>query len=232
MADSWAENPWVWRVSFDRAGLYPGFGRPILFSPAMVLAIMEGRKSQTRRVLQHPEYYGCPTGDCPHGLQSECDAAMNEADNLKDCPYGAPQSLLWVREAFRLPKRYDNRTPAQVFAEDRILPVPTRWEADGTIRAVAAGDVTWGRYRNARFLPRLGARIWIRVTDVRLQRLQDITEEDAVAEGIWGKSHGPVGPISAGESFYFGAGEGGFDTAIKCYSYLWDTLHKPEAPRG
>jgi hypothetical protein len=49
---------------------------PILFSAPMVRAILEGRKTQTRRVLKHPEYYGCPTGDCPHETQAECNASM------------------------------------------------------------------------------------------------------------------------------------------------------------
>ena len=50
--------------------------KPITFSAPMVRALLAGTKTQTRRLVSNPEYYGCPTGDCPHDTQAECNAAM------------------------------------------------------------------------------------------------------------------------------------------------------------
>jgi hypothetical protein len=60
---------------------------PLLFKAEMVRALLEGRKTQTRRIVKNPEYFACLTGDCPHGKQSECDEAITSWVRAES-PYG------------------------------------------------------------------------------------------------------------------------------------------------
>jgi hypothetical protein len=119
--------------------------RGILFKGPLVRAIIEGRKSQTRRIIKRPEKY---TGirDCAF-----C------------CPYGAPGDLLWVKETWQ-------RDPAGK--------LPTCFRADG---CRCGFEHAW---RSPLFLSRELSRLTLRITDVRVQRLQEISEEDAKAEGV------------------------------------------------
>ncbi len=147
--------------------------RPILFSGAMVRALLEGRKTQTRRLLKNPEYYGCPTGDCPHDHQRECNEAMQE--NLVECPYGKPGDLLWVRESYQLDGNIDHLPPSE--CEGSVV-----WWLNGcsTEKHMSCP----GRIRNHRFMPRWASRITLELTGVRVERLQDISEDDARLEGV------------------------------------------------
>ena len=67
----------------------------IIFSAPMVRAIIEGRKTQTRRIIKNPEWYGCTTGDCPHSTQAACDEAM-----VFFAPYPVG-TRIWVKETWR-----------------------------------------------------------------------------------------------------------------------------------
>jgi hypothetical protein len=166
--------------------------RSILFSVPMVRANIEDRKTVTRRVVKNPEYFGCLTGDCPHGRQQECDQAV-----AADCPYGQPSDRLWVREAWRVPISLDGLSGKQI--ADKCLDAgyakpwcPIQYEADGARNS----DKDWrefgshpstsvpGRYRHARFMPRWASRITLEVTSVRVERLQDITPDQIIAEGV------------------------------------------------
>lgn len=143
--------------------------RTILFSPPMVLVLLAGRKTQTRRLMRNPEFYGCPTGDCPHDRQAQCDAAMN-ALTAKETGY-AVGDRLWVREAWRTAKVSDELKPSQLVGGGYS---PIWYEVDRD------NCDEHGRYRHARFMPRMT----LTVEDVRVQRLQDIDAADARAEGI------------------------------------------------
>lgn len=166
--------------------------RPILFSAPMVRALLEGRKTVTRRLVKNPEYFGCLTGDCPHERQQECDQAV-----AADCPYGQPGDRLWVREAWRVPISLDDLSGKQI--ADKCLDAgyrnpwcPIQYEAD----SARTSEKDWrefgphpntqvpGRYRHARFMPRWASRIMLEVTGVRVERLQAISDADAIAEGI------------------------------------------------
>ena len=131
--------------------------KPILFSGPMVNAILEDRKVMTRRVVKNPDHYGCLTGDCGHWDQRDCDKYIRHYG-----PYGAPGDQLWVRETFAI---YDG---SQV--EYRATPF-------------AAGKPDCG-WTPSIFMPRWACRLYLTITDVRVERLQDISEEDAIAEGI------------------------------------------------
>jgi hypothetical protein len=113
-----------------------------------------------------------------------------------ECPYGKPGDRLWVREAWRVPKVLNDLSGNEigercVAAGYRLPWCPTRFEADGSLTSEKdwrefgnhPGEATPGRYRHARFMPRWASRIVLHVVCVRVQRLQDISEDDARAEG-------------------------------------------------
>lgn len=142
---------------------------PILFSAPMVRANRAGRKWQTRRLVKHPEYYGCPTGDCPHWEQGACNVAMNLPDVLNDCRFKVGDTL-WVREAFYV-------QPA-LWASCHDLQ-PIHYAAD-----VMRNEVEDYVQKPSIHMPRWACRDTYTVTGVRAERLQDISEADAEAEGI------------------------------------------------
>jgi len=208
----------------------------ILFSAPMVRALLDGRKTQTRRLLRHPEYFGCPTGDCPHDRQEECNTAMASL-SAKEVGY-APGDRLYVRESYyqfghwervidRLTKGGRQKwafigVPGMVmfdapadFLSSRSLPFP--------------GAPRWYK-RLGRFMPRTASRIWLAVSEVRVQRLQDCSEADAIAEGIQRDSI-PDGLIPGGNTSFGYPGYSGFDTAISAYTALWNSLHTAEGER-
>lgn len=162
--------------------------RPILFSAPMVRAILAGRKTQTRRVAK--------IGDWPErGVVGSFSPAPEEyapeifgamfsnsrgAETLVPCPYGAPGDRLWVKETWR-PKASARAVGWEItYAADgevlfaNLERVSHTWRCP---KAAATGNVT------PLFMPRWASRITLEVTGVRVERVQDISEEDARAEG-------------------------------------------------
>lgn len=172
---------------------------PIPFKPEMVRAVLSGAKTQTRRIASTRQ---CVLGEefpGPRGSDGFSRAYLmhRESDRaamLALCPYGQPGDRLWVREAFRFPASLDRRSPKVV--GDMALDAgystpwaPTQYDADGARRGEWRGFETPptesvpGKYRPPMFMPRWASRITLEVTGVRVERLQDISEADAVAEG-------------------------------------------------
>lgn len=135
--------------------------RSILFSAAMVRAILDGRKTQTRRIFVPPLPYDADDDISVPIALGEIAPRIKRGDRL------------YVREAWRTEARYDDRKPSEL---PRSAPI--YYEADGKEPGCA------GRLRASMFLPRWGSRITLLVTDVRIERLQDISDEDAIAEGV------------------------------------------------
>ena len=179
--------------------------RPILFSAPMVSAILDGRKTVTRRVLKpvpFPDgyYQGEVCLDRSGAYAQFSVEAVGGGAFLTEehqCPYGDPRDRLWVREAWRVPDSLDGYSGFDIAercieAGYRKPWAPIRFEADGALNSAkdwhefgaTPGESTPGRYRHARFMPRWASRITLEVTGVRVERLRDISEADAVAEGI------------------------------------------------
>lgn len=135
----------------------------IPFRPEMVRAILDGRKSQTRRVVKYEYFHGCFTGDCPHEKQTECDVCLAEYAKT-DCPYGTIGDHLWVKEGV---------------VTHASIPQIVGYVNDG-----CTATERWEKQRRAMFMPKWAARIWLEITEVRVQRLHEISEEDAIAEGV------------------------------------------------
>ena len=95
------------------------------------------------------------------------------------CPYGYPGDRLWVREAWRTLEGYDAMPP-----RDIPLSAPIWYEADGPAPA------GFGRYRHARFMPRWVSRSMDEIVGIRVERLQEISDSDAFAEGVEKTSYG------------------------------------------
>ena len=152
--------------------------RPILFSAPMVSAILEGRKTQTRRVI-NPQ----PEGKT---LQSNLDGKwlskkfngllLPKIEDLPiHCPYGKIGDHLWVRETFRL---YDSdECPHADF--------PCGCPRNGTPLFKASHDCGDGeKWTPSIHMPRWASRILLEITNIRVERLQDISESDCLKEGV------------------------------------------------
>jgi hypothetical protein len=168
--------------------------RPILFSAQRILALLDGRKTQTRRPAWR----------------------MNCTNRVAWSPTiwqkAQPGDRLWVRECFSF----------STIGED-----PWYW-ADGN---PDNGDFC--RPKPSIHMPRWASRLTLVVTDVRRQRLQDISDADVVAEGITAEEvivdvrcyGGPPVEITATRYFYDGCDVEGFEFAVDAYAGLWDHLH-------
>lgn len=141
--------------------------RPILFSGPMVRAILDGRKTQTRRI-----YRGTPTIDG----ERHPDGSGETWTDWGRCPYGVPGDRLWVRETWYCD---DYRVQRGPFLEVDGAKEMTVYAADGPA-GYEDGEPKW---RPSIHMPRWASRITLEVTGVRVERLQDISEADAVAEG-------------------------------------------------
>jgi len=147
--------------------------RPILFSGPMVRAILEGRKTQTRRVLccRSGPYKGkTPLDVLPMKAPNEWIGLMELYPNhgqLFRCRFGVPGDRLWVRETF-----YHIGETGEVFYR-------------ATDDSSKGNDLRWpGPWQPSIHMPRKLSRITLEITEIRVQRLQEISEEDAKAEGI------------------------------------------------
>lgn len=162
--------------------------QPILFNGPMVRALLAGTKTQTRRVVklrgELPDFFGArqtvdefdpaqwgyyvtrrsETGRMV--LQRNVTGIQDRLVTSLVCPYGAPGDTLWVREGFA-PRYFDDGSSA--------------YRADWTARA---GDVVpEPKWKPPIHMPRWASRITLRVTNVRVQRVREISERDAQAEG-------------------------------------------------
>ena len=183
---------------------------PILFSTPMVRAILEGRKTQTRRVIQpQPEIIIRPIDDkCNEVIWSDSKRVLSiggGGDVLgacvrELCPYGYRGDRLWVRETFAY-------CPGDVYVyrSDYLYDVDS--ESAMTIN-MKTGETMPLRWRPSIHMPRKASRLTLEIVNVRVERLQEISEEDAISEGFRNLAT---------------------DTARGDFSYLWDHIN---AKRG
>lgn len=157
--------------------------RPIIMTGESVRAIIAGRKTQTRRIVKLPagvEY----DGHSPETFDVSASAQHQPTGSVRvRNPYGVPGDLLWVKETFALAPMADDPDPEY---EDDWSPV---YRADGDERPwLTSHDEDAEEipppWRPSIFMPRWASRITLRVTSVRVERVQAIGEADAIAEGI------------------------------------------------
>ncbi|HEX3156773.1 MAG TPA: hypothetical protein VHV32_19245 [Candidatus Angelobacter sp.] len=214
--------------------------KPILFSGPMVRAILDGRKTQSRRVVKpqpgpcdhklNEEYEGhaIPTeffmmdaGDwacrtCGNGVR----LTRNDAVGII-CPYGRPGGNIWVREAW------------QYYGGDEYLYQKSRqsvaykatWDSDKCLWKEGTAEPTTFDYwpetwRPSIHMPRWASRITLELTKVRVERVQEISEEESIAEGVKAFDGSAKGCFAVlGTTAISGT------TAKECYQRLWDSIN-------
>lgn len=201
--------------------------RPILFSGPMVNAILadpaiQAPKTMTRRIARL-------------NLSGRVERAgkqwhVDDPDAIKACPYGGIGDRLWVRETWGTGCRpcprdgwrdgIEYRADCAVIDEDDLLPLRT----DCVPGHVDLSEFPSG-WRPSIHMPRWACRIVLEITDVRIERLQSITDADAMAEGI----------IRYTDDLGFGTGYPDSDphvgdTAVDAFRKLWDSLNVNRAP--
>lgn len=211
--------------------------RPILFSGAMVRALLDGSKTQTRRIVK-------PQPAVKQGMVNAAycgdrnlwlrDGPCDSSDPAKEwrCPYGLPGDRLWVRETFYCdhcfypdgtpPSCYWDgdkpraaHTPEQLLQERADMLESMYYRADGEPEWEAAeSPTTW---RPSIHMPRWASRLNLDLVSVRVERLQDISEADALAEGIVRQ---PDGGYGLADTTHYHA----TDPRI-CYWSLWDHIN-------
>jgi len=182
--------------------------RPILFSGAMVRAILSGQKTQTRRVVK---LYPADTVAAP-------------------CPYGQPGDRLWVRETWQGPimegDEFENRyhddpakfqTPEYCFYAADGGSAPEFVDVDDNLRCC---------WRPSIHMPRWACRLVLEIVSVRVERLQAISLVDAESEGIIKRRS----DVYAGDVDWLPVKDGEpFRTPVEAYRSLWQSINGPES---
>lgn len=172
---------------------------PILMQTDMGKAIYDDLKTQTRRVINIPKqgrikrgHYVMPNETNPKGGVSICFDTSGLADfKVLPCPYGQVGDRLWVREThYRYGYWVRNgitKTGRQQwrFHEIKLYDNFRYYEnPPDEVKPNSHRNAGWYK-RSAIFMPKKYARLWLEITDIRVERLQDITEDDAKAEGVF-----------------------------------------------
>ena len=216
--------------------------RGMIFNGEMVRAILDGRKTQTRRIMA-PQ----PADDIERSAFPNPDAIgwkssrrhKHGSTTAHFCHYGKPGDRIWVRETWGV--------VSHAFSDDGLM---IDWVPDRPATAIhempfgngyysgyaiyaADGDFTWGDddgYEDGRscwkpsiHMPRAASRILLEITDVRAERLNTISEEDARAEGII-----DGGCLNCGEPEPCGCANPEPD-ATDAFAYLWQSIYGQES---
>ncbi|HFE2689757.1 TPA: hypothetical protein ACF291_004057 [Klebsiella quasipneumoniae subsp. similipneumoniae] len=206
----------------------------LIFNSEMVRAILDGRKTQTRRPIKWKQTRFTEIGEREDGSKWPwSEDAEHACDFWHPCPFGAVGDRIWVREAYRFPASLDDVSPTGVgemaVATGYRKPwAPTFYEFTGTFSDGWKGFETppkvsdAGKLRPSIHMPRWASRILLEITDVRVERLNAISEEDARAEGII-----DGGCLNCGEPEPCGCANPEPD-ATDAFAYLWQSIYGQE----
>ena len=155
--------------------------RPILFSTPMVQAILQGRKTQTRRVVKMPDsaynpYYSLDNKEFFYYKDGW-------GGNKLKCPYGQVGDVLWVRETWAYTMVQDETKLGYVYKADEYIENEVKWKP-------------------SIHMPKEACRLKLRITNIRVERLQDISPKDVVKEGIEGSDGHWKNYLNGGEELY------------------------------
>jgi hypothetical protein len=200
--------------------------RDILMTPQNICAIFEGRKTNTRRLVQPQPYMTyVPTTltDYEHDYVpvwrwKKGEIYANAEDDSQDmrwllpwCPQGQPGDTLRVREAWAVPAAHDQQRPAN------LCPATPVWYlADGP------KPEGFGRTRSPLHMPRWAVRLRLQIISVHIERLQDISEPSAIAEGLFSTTS------DDGRTLWYGTpASRRWPFPWAAFSDLWDSIHAP-----
>ncbi len=202
--------------------------RPILFSGAMVLAILEGRKTVTRRIIKpQPDFSNWSEPEPP--TSDLVNEAWQTGHVDAKCPHGKPGDSLWVRERWSKhiqPLTAQGHTRGREFCVFPDGGQTFSWckEYHPGLAEYHPGAFDGCKWRPSIFMPRWASRITLQIDAVRVERLDQITEEDARAEGV------------ERQMDMHGRDPRGSGDIIVSYSYrepfkaLWDSINGKAAP--
>lgn len=204
--------------------------RPILFSGAMVRAILDGRKTQTRRVVKPQPMANVNGWDWSWPIPGKNvtpgtrDYWRNDAKNPiapRYCPHGQPGDRLWVRETTKA------RPLLNMFTGEATNAICGAYVADDEPVLEERGfDLAWWYSRKtcpAIHMPRAACRLVLEVTGVRVERLNDCSEADALAEGV---------TATADDAFHIEHDMYRATDPVECYARLWAAINGAESWAG
>ena len=190
--------------------------RPILFSGPMVRAILDGRKTQTRRIMKpQPTYDGFWWSHKGYS----CGGEKQFRDGLPlfvGCPYGVVGDRLWIREAWAPVCSFDpSPETGAIYRSDTHTGLEKR-----------DGDKKW---KPSIHMPRWASRLTLEITGVRVERMNEISESDAIAEGIESKPQ-PYGKELDWKYYGWLEKLNQWSTCpIRSYESLWNSINGPES---
>jgi len=177
--------------------------RPILFSGPMVRAILNGSKTQTRRIVKpQPE-------------------VMYEYKYAKECKFGKPGDRLWVRETFTelrpwhehdITRTHRRGLLVNAAGVQKVNCVEYKADATDSEDLERCRKELGYKWKPSIHMPRWASRITLEITSILIERLQDISEEDAQHEGV----DTCLGPVPC-------------DTYTEAFEYLWGTINGAES---
>ncbi|EIW8529615.1 TPA: hypothetical protein RR044_003097 [Klebsiella pneumoniae] len=181
--------------------------RGMIFNAEMVRALLDGRKTQTRRPIKWKQTRFTEIGEREDGSKWPwSEDAEHACDFWHPCPFGAVGDRIWVREAFRVHSRATDVATLVYKASER-----NSW-TEQTRRvpvAVCNKPATPEKWTPSLHMPRWASRILLEITGVRVERLRSMSQDDARAEGVIAAS----GPMEAGLAF----------------RELWDSIYGEES---
>ncbi|WP_392441030.1 hypothetical protein [Edwardsiella piscicida] len=197
--------------------------RPIIFNDEMVRAIISGAKSMTRRPMKGVMPDNGLWLKKPTKTRSGITTHVMDAPKHGLCPFGHPGDHLWVREAYQGPlldydqmeeyiedySKFDNQEYCEYRADRGSC--PEYYDCDDNLRHGWSPSI---------HMPRWASRITLEITDVRVERLQDITEDDAQAEGI-----SPAVELLPEYPDTYLTPRGDFATARVAFQRLWESIY-------
>lgn len=203
--------------------------KPILFSTPMVEALLAGRKTKTRRasnlgkVNESPDVWRYMGELSIPGEEHSGIHGFETYDNYIldiECPYGKVGDVLWVRETW-FPTRFDYKKLLSLGDKSHI-----KYKAGGNY--CPKRDCVGRSWKPSIHMPKEAARIFLEITDIRVERLQDISEEDAKAEGVlyYGEDSGDY------KNYLYNDKHGddwGVLTAIESFQTLWQSINGIES---
>ncbi len=183
--------------------------KPILFSPPMVKAILENRKTMTRRIFKRVmKKYVAYRNHCAEILDDSREPLSEKEFYEVNSPY-QKGDILWVREMWRCMGFDDEPENPKMLIQ--YHDETSRWVTMRSYERFKKFAVCWAGWKPSIHIPREASRLFLKVLSVRVERLQDIIEEDAIREGM---------PESM---------TGASDYSIRCFHSLWDSLNaKPK----
>lgn len=201
--------------------------RGMIFNGEMVRAIINGRKTQTRRIVSERHLnlidLGSQIGEC-YPLECGIDHENSQSYYREHCPFGKPSDRIWVRETYQGPL-FDYEHMESYLEDSSKFEKPDFciYRADGkpAPEFYDADDNLHCGWRPSIHMPRWASRITLEITDVRVERLNSISQEDAQAEGMeltgWRPTYSD--PDSGGEVW----------TPYDNFAQLWESIYGEES---